>query len=72
VFLHLISEEEVSSKTGEFDETVMFDLDQHTFVPKAVFKVMRLGQRGPRELIFQHSATDMKNAMERTSSCLQL
>lgn len=71
VILHPL-EEENPSKTMEFDETLLFDLDDMVFIAEAVHRLMKLGTRSKEELVFSRTVAQLRAKMEQASSRLGL
>ena len=66
------AEEEISSKTGEFDETVMFDLEEHKFLPAAIYRLRSVGSSNPHSPIFNLTSQQLKKTMEEAGKALNL
>ena len=71
VVLHPI-ELSTSSKTGEFDETLLFDLPEIQFIPKALQSVLKLKQKTPNAFIFTKNSANLKTWMEKTGKMVGL
>jgi len=57
-------EELESSKTSEFDESIMFHVEEMMHIPVAVAKWRRIDQRHAHDPLFTVTAAQLKKAME--------
>ena len=71
VILHPL-EELQPSKTQEFDETLIFDQDEFTFVAESVYRVMTLYNRPKHQLIFSKTVKQLNKAMVMAATKLHL
>ncbi|CAJ1388043.1 unnamed protein product [Effrenium voratum] len=59
------TEEGQMSKAQEFDETIIFDLDEQPALLEAIYRVMRLAFRNPQEKVFSVKFEEVMRRMER-------
>ncbi|CAJ1387216.1 unnamed protein product [Effrenium voratum] len=58
------TEEGQMSKAQEFDETIIFDLDEQPALLEAIYRVMRLAFRNPQEKVFSVKFEEVMRRME--------
>ncbi|CAE7463997.1 unnamed protein product [Symbiodinium sp. CCMP2592] len=61
-------EQGTPSKTGEFDETVLFDLSEIVWIAEQTFRLLKVGHRGTSEPLFSVDLETVRSFMQSVGS----
>ncbi|CAE7557304.1 unnamed protein product [Symbiodinium sp. CCMP2592] len=61
-------EQGTPSKTGEFDETVLFDLPEIVWIAEQTFRLLKVGHRGTSEPLFSVDLETVRSFMQSVGS----